>query len=86
MRVEGVTSLWTNYNFEKFGKPPPDFRFFPRYQPDNENSERDTTLEDDHKGEPGKPELPELLIVFVFPLRPRWVEISRISLVNIHRL
>ena len=56
-----------------------------KYQPDDEDSKRDTSLEDDHKGEPGKPELPELLIVFVFPLRPGWGEISRISLNGTHQ-
>ena len=51
------------------------------YPPDDENTERDAGLEDDHKGQTGKPDLPELLIGLVLPLRPRRVEISRISVV-----
>ena len=52
------------------------------YQPEDEDRERDAGLEDDHKCQPGKPDHPELLVVLVLPLRPRWGEISRISAVN----
>ena len=50
-----------------------------KFQPDDENTERYPSLEDDHKCQPCKPELPELLVGLILLLRPRCGEVSRIS-------